>query len=200
MGRCGIAIVGRSKRLRVNYRTTAQIGSWAVALLHGLKFDDMDEGEDNLNGYHAIRNGLQPEVQHFAKNSQEEAYIVKTLKSWLQENGVQPSHICLTTRNPWELEKRYKPLLEQNDIPVVRLDKDTPESELPAGIRVGTMHRMKGLEFPRVLLAGYSPGSPHKSEHPDQASKADREQRERSLVYVAATRARDLLTVCGYGT
>ena len=200
MGRCGIAIVGRSRRLRVNYRTTAQIGNWAVALLQGLNFDDLDEGEDNLNGYHAIRNGLKPDVHRFAKNSQEEKYIVKTIQGWLEEPGVQPSHICLTTRNRKELSNRYEPLLKQSNIPVVRLDKDTPESELPDGVRIGTMHRMKGLEFPRVLMAGYTSSPAGSSnDHPDQASKEDREQRERSLVYVAATRARDVLAVCGYG-
>ena len=37
LSRCGIAIQGRSSRLRINYRTTEQIRAWAVAMLarHG---------------------------------------------------------------------------------------------------------------------------------------------------------------------
>jgi len=199
MGRCGIAIVGRSKRLRVNYRTTAEISNWAVSLLHGLSFDDLDDGEDNLNGYHAIRNGLQPDIQHFDTESQEADFVVSTIKGWLKEPGVEPSHICLTAQSRRDLEKRYRPLLENAGITTIELDKNKPESELGSGVRIGTMHRMKGLEFPRVLIASYSADLAYPSDFADQASKEDRLQRERSLTYVAATRARDMLTVCSYG-
>lgn len=199
MGRCGIAIVGRSRRLKVNYRTTAEISNWAVSLLHGLEFDDLDDGQDNLDGYHAIRNGQKPDIRGFSNESAEADFIVATLKKWLSEPGVEPSHICLTTRSNRDLENRYQPLLEQRGIATVKLERDTPESELQPGVRVGTMHRMKGLEFPRVLMAGHTEDFSHYGDHPDQASKEDREQQERSLVYVAATRARDVLAVCGYG-
>ena len=126
--------------------------------------------------------------------------MVSTVKSWLEAPGVEPSHICLATRSHQELNSRYKPLLEREGITVVELQKDTPESELPPGVRIGTMHRMKGLEFPRVLLASYTDSSiGNATNFSDQASREDYEQRERSLAYVAATRARDVLAVCDYG-
>jgi UvrD-like helicase family protein len=199
MGRCGIAIVGRSRRLRVNYRTTAEISNWAVSLLQGLSFDDLDDGEDNLNGYHAIRNGRQPDVEHFDTDTKEADFVVSTIKNWLEEPGVAPSHICLTTGKNGDLENRYKPLLEGAGISTVELDRNTPESELPSGVRLGTMHRMKGLEFARVLMANYSDDGSYSGHFADLASKEDYQQRERSLKYVAATRARDVLAVCGYG-
>ena len=35
LGRCGINIKGRSKKLKINYRTTEETRSWAVKLLEG---------------------------------------------------------------------------------------------------------------------------------------------------------------------
>jgi superfamily I DNA/RNA helicase len=63
------------------------------------------------------------------------------------------------------------------------------------------MHRLKGLEFPRVVLAGVHEGSvPPASAHgADAESEADHELRERCLLHVAMTRARDELVVLGFG-
>ena len=63
---------------------------------------------------------------------------------------------------------------------------------------VMTMHRAKGTEFYRVLLFGVSAASVPKglSDYdysPDE--QEDARLRERSLLYVAATRARDELVV-----
>jgi superfamily I DNA/RNA helicase len=70
------------------------------------------------------------------------------------------------------------------------------------GVRLSTMHRVKGLEFPVMILAGvnakYMP-LPVPGIEDDEAARADHEERERSLLFVAATRARDLLIVTGWG-
>lgn len=65
------------------------------------------------------------------------------------------------------------------------------------------MHRAKGLEFARVLLFGIRDGSipAQVREHSySESDKTDALLRERSLLYVAATRARDVLTVSWSGT
>ena len=70
-------------------------------------------------------------------------------------------------------------------------------------MRLATMHRVKGLEFPVMVLAGvnarYMP-LPVPGLEGDPVGEADHEDRERSLLFVAATRARDLLIVTGWGT
>ncbi len=61
-----------------------------------------------------------------------------------------------------------------------------------------TMHRAKGTEFAKVLLFGVSHGSMPiglKDYDFSDADKADALLRERSLLYVAASRARDELVV-----
>ncbi|MBI3928463.1 MAG: ATP-binding domain-containing protein, partial [Armatimonadetes bacterium] len=70
------------------------------------------------------------------------------------------------------------------------------------GVRLATMHRMKGLEFQCVLIAGVNRSTfPLRLSvpFPDDASREDFERSERCLLYVAATRARDELVVTGYG-
>jgi len=62
-----------------------------------------------------------------------------------------------------------------------------------------TMHRAKGMEFSKVVLAGIgaslSATGTARLDAMDEAERADAELRERSLVYVATTRARDELVV-----
>ena len=65
------------------------------------------------------------------------------------------------------------------------------------------MHRMKGLEFSRVLLAGVQKGKVplriYGGDPEDAARHEGHELQERCLLYVACTRARDELVVCGFG-
>jgi superfamily I DNA/RNA helicase len=67
---------------------------------------------------------------------------------------------------------------------------------------VMTMHRSKGTEFSKVVLFGVREGSipaALRDQNYDESAQADALLRERSLLYVAATRARDLLAVTWSG-
>ena len=65
------------------------------------------------------------------------------------------------------------------------------------------MHRVKGLEFERVVMAsmneGLVPLSAAIESGSDDAARESAETEERSLVYVAATRAKKELLVLSYG-
>jgi superfamily I DNA/RNA helicase len=72
-------------------------------------------------------------------------------------------------------------------------------------IRVGTMHGMKGLEFQAVAVIGVSEGavpapSAVTSASEDPLAHALDLQRERCVLFVACTRARDHLYVSYSGT
>jgi superfamily I DNA/RNA helicase len=74
---------------------------------------------------------------------------------------------------------------------------------IPAGTPVVmTMHRAKGTEFSRVLLFGISEASIPKAQRAyefDPEAHAEAILRERALLYVAATRARDTLAISWSG-
>jgi superfamily I DNA/RNA helicase len=66
------------------------------------------------------------------------------------------------------------------------------------------MHRVKGLEFDRVVIAGANdkvlPLASAIGRASDNAAREDTEQQERALFYVALTRARQEVLVTSHGT
>jgi superfamily I DNA/RNA helicase len=201
LSHCGIEARGRrSRRLRLNYRTTESIKNWAVGLLHGETIDNLDGGQDTLNGYRSLRDGAPPEFAHFKDAGAEGRFVVKQIKAWLAAE-VPGEHICLAVRKG-VLMDRYEALLTQAGVATTRLNKNEPPKD--GAVRIATMHRLKGLEFPNLLLASVQEGVVplQLPSHllGDEASRQDHLKSERCLAYVAATRARDALVVCGFGT
>jgi len=84
---------------------------------------------------------------------------------------------------------------------VLPLSRDSSLTQ--PGVRVGSMHRAKGLEFKAVLVAGASASHlPHPAALRGVEDPQDREdviEQERRLLYVAMTRARDELAVSWSG-
>lgn len=197
---CGLETRGRSKRLRINYRTTRQISAFATALLAGVSVDDLDDESDELRGYRSLRDGPRPEIVIAKSEREEEKAILETLAKW--KAAGREEEICLTARTHALLTDRYATLLRTAKLPFVELETES-DADAGVGIRLATMHRIKGLEFPRVLIAGIQDGTMPialgADELPDQAATRDHEERERLLLFVAATRARDELVVTGFG-
>ena len=75
------------------------------------------------------------------------------------------------------------------------------ESDDPSdhSLRLATMHRVKGLEFDQVLIPGLDDSQmPYRFElekKPDETSKDLFIQKERSLLHVAATRAKKRVVI-----
>jgi mRNA-degrading endonuclease RelE of RelBE toxin-antitoxin system len=194
----GIDVRGRGHRLKLNYRTTEQIRDFAVRVLEGTPADDLDDGKDDLEGYRSLRLGDEPEVHCFQSANEEKEFLVERVRGWL-ESGSRPSEICVAARTKG-LVTSHRKALEAAGIPVVVLDpkKDTDPGP---GVRLATMHRVKGLEFPRVLIAsvqdGVLPLLP--KDAADAAALEDVEWQEKRLLFVAMTRARDELVLTGHG-
>jgi superfamily I DNA/RNA helicase len=94
------------------------------------------------------------------------------------------------------------PALQEAGIATVRIDA-SDEHKAGPGVRLCTMHRAKGLEFRHVLVAGVGDERfPRPADEPDEdpVAAAWHDARQRSLLFVAATRARETLTVVGWGT
>jgi superfamily I DNA/RNA helicase len=99
------------------------------------------------------------------------------------------------------LKNDYQSLLKAEGIPHTVLGKGTESGG--KGVRLATLHRVKGLEFPVMIVAGVnSKVLPIRVAYVegDPTANAEHEEKERSLLFVAATRARDNLFVTSYGT
>ncbi len=191
LGQCGINVRGRrSKKLKINYRTTEETRKFAVALLNGVPTDNLDGESDTDKDYLSLMHGEAPLVTHHADFKQEAASIAEQIKALLQE-GTPDTDICLTARTKYTYE-RYTTELNNAGITTFVLGQDSADSVTHPGVRIATMHRIKGLEFQYVFLAGINDGvvpEPKAIQSNDPVELRDALFNERALLHVAATRA-----------
>ncbi len=198
LSRFGIKIVGRSRRLTLNYRTTAQNLHFAVSVLSGAEYTDLEQGAESTSDYRSARNGPVPELIPCSDMADELEAVTTKVKAWLAEDGVQPESIAILTRSQEERDRFVRGLGERG-VTARALDKGAATAGQPL---VMTMHRAKGMEFSRVVLAGADDKhvpSPATLRSVPEEERAEAMLRERSLLYVASSRARDALVVTWSG-
>jgi superfamily I DNA/RNA helicase len=196
LGKAGIKIVGRSRRLRINYRTTEQIRRFAVAQLEGVHVDDLDDGRDTVKGYLSLMKGPTPTVSNHATLTDE----AKTIADFVRAGD--DARTCLVARtNP--LADKYHDELDALGLTIHRISRQTRDDSSRPGLRIATMHRVKGLEFDRVIVAGANadvlPLRSVLDRASDAAAREDLEHQERALFYVALTRARREVLITSHG-
>lgn len=187
LSRCGINVRGRSRRLRINYRTTEETRKWATAVLANCTVDDMDNGTESNKGYRSLTKGVPPQVRTFADTAEEVTAIAQAIKD-LQAKGVEPSAICIAARNKSKVDE-YKRELQARGVEsdIIEAYKRARDSKF---CRLATFHRVKGLEFDYMILTGMDDQTWEKD-----MKDEDSRLRARCLVHVAATRARIELLV-----
>lgn len=195
----GINIQGRSAELSLNYRTTAEILGWGLGLLRGEPIDDMNGGLDSIARCRSAVHGAPPRLLGLTSSQAEEQCVAEAVLDWISE-GIDPSEIGIATRTRWPGTKIAE-VLRSEGIPTFDLAKGL---NLDGAVSVGTMHRMKGLEFRCVAVAGV--GAKLVPE-PNAVTPADLDkhihhqdiEREKCLLFVACTRAREELLVTWHG-
>ncbi|MEU8405652.1 UvrD-helicase domain-containing protein [Micromonospora sp. NPDC048842] len=199
LGSLGVNIRGRSSRLTLSYRTTRQILADALQIMTGEVYDDLDGGEEDLAGYRSLLRGGRPVFRGAGTWAQERDLIVEQLRSWGSPTDGSVA-ICVPTK---DLAAEVISRLEADGVEVVEIGPDGPKR--PDGVHIGTMHRFKGLEYQRMIIAGVTDGlvprqmiSRYRDSDPKRYQRE--RQRDRSLLFVAATRARDELAVFWHGT
>ncbi|MET7773567.1 3'-5' exonuclease [Nocardia sp. NPDC005366] len=198
LGRLGIKIVGRSRRLTLNYRTTAQNLAFAVGVLSGAEYHDLEEGREFALDYRSARTGPKPILRQCGSASEELEVVADQINEWLGDPAVDPSTIAVLTRGVGNRSQFVRALAERG-ISARALDEN---QAVPGHVQVLTMHRSKGMEFSRVILAGLDetnvPAKASLHGVPEEELNEAR-LRERSLLYVAASRARDQVVVTWSG-
>ncbi|MDR2457032.1 MAG: UvrD-helicase domain-containing protein, partial [Clostridiales Family XIII bacterium] len=149
LGKCGINIVGRSSYLKLNYRTSEDTRKFAYAILKGLDFDDMDAGLDN-GVSESIRHSIPPVVKHFKNLDKELKFIITEIQE-LVNKGTEPKNICLVARTN-NILNDYKDRFSKNGITFFEVKPNKVDDPKFEGVRLATMHRVKGLEFEYVFV------------------------------------------------
>ena len=200
----GIDIRGRSRRLKVNYRTTEEIKKVAVSVVKGISFDDMDGGEETQKGYVSLMHGDKPMYKLVDSPAEEIDTIISFIRECTEDEDIKMDEICIAAPS-LNLTKDLITAMHQKGLdPYIWKNRGFTGNK--NGVRMCTLHSIKGLEFRVVIVMGVnernipSVASP---EHPfptlDKVEKNEYLMQFRSLIYVAITRARQCVLITGYG-
>lgn len=197
LGRFGIRIVGRSRRLSLNYRTTEQVLRFATSVLSGQEYVDLDDEATDDSGYRSARRGPSPTRIGVASLTEELDRAAQVVQAW-RDAEVEPDAIGVLARDQQTVDLVARGF-EERGVEIRQVTRSAATSNRP---QLMTMHRAKGMEFSRVLLFGATDElvpAAYMLKNLPEAERDDAIQRERSLFYVAATRARDELVVMWEG-
>lgn len=192
----GVNIRGRSRTLRINYRTSHQIRMQADRLL-APELSDVDGNTEERTGTISVFNGPKPTIMEL--NTQEEE--IQTVSQWLADRkneGIMPHEMGVFVRSKAE-QDRARAAVEKAGLSFKVLD-DNIET-ISGNVSISTMHLAKGLEFRSVVVMAcddeITPSQKRIETVSDDADLEEVYNTERHLLYVACTRARDHLLVTG---
>jgi superfamily I DNA/RNA helicase len=189
----GIEIRGRSSRLTLTYRSTHEILTAASRVLGTGSWDDMDDGTDSLDGYRSVLRGPQPEFRAYGSWAEELDGILRQVREWTSDDA--SIAVSVPTKKQVDQVEGY---LRDHGVAAGSIGPDGPR--LHDGVHVGTLQRFKGLEYQQMILAGITDATIPGQHLSDDPARQQRElMRARSLLFVAATRARDALVISWNG-
>jgi superfamily I DNA/RNA helicase len=190
----GVDIRGRSRTLRVNYRTSHQIRQQADRLL-GPRATDVDGNAEDRSDTVSVFNGPAPIIRVFKSEADE----VKAVGAWLTEqtkSGVLPHEVGIFVRSGEQIG-RAQSAVSEAALRAKVLDEHVETSS--GHVSIGTMHLAKGLEFRAVAVMACDdeiiPLQARIETVGDDSDLQEVYDTERHLLYVACTRARDHLLV-----
>ena len=196
----GINVRGkRSKRLRVNYRTTEEIKRAAVNIVNDCAFDDFDGETESLAGYVSLLHGDKPEYKMFGTRDEEISGVLAFIEE-CHSAGIEYKDICVASGHKDSL-KPIQNALHRNCVPYQNLTNETGGNT--NGVNLSTFSNMKGLEFKVVILSNVSKGTfpmlPRDYETLDPITKKELMMNQKALMYVAITRAMQKVLITGNG-
>ncbi len=190
----GVDVRGRSRNLRVNYRTSHQIRMQADRLL-GPAVTDVDGSIDVRNDTVSVFNGPPPVIRTFDTEDEE----AQAVGDWLTEQtkaNLLPHELAVFVRSAAQLG-RAQAAVTKSGLSYKVLDENV---ETASGkVSISTMHLAKGLEFRAVAVMACDdevlPLQERIEAVGDDADLREVYDTERHLLYVACTRARDQILI-----
>ena len=172
------------------------IAPWACAQLEGRAVDDLDGNLDSLRGYRSLTHGEKPLIIPAASLQEDVRHVREMLKSGA-EQGIEARKVCVAMRDNGSVDDMVSALASEG-IACLKLSSNATDDPATPGVRLATMHRIKGLEFDVVIVAGYEGADVYAqrfSKDEDAGVTEDTATAERCLLHVAATRAKRQLIV-----
>ena len=180
----GIDVRGRSATLKVCYRTSRQIRAAADGLLPTM-ISDTDGNAEERKGTVSLFDGPSPTITVFDSTAAEVIGVTAFLSSAIS-NEISAREIGIFVRSPEALDRA------KTAAAAAGVENDAT---------IALMHLAKGLEFKVVVAMACDdvllPLASRVAEAADEGELDDIFETERQLLYVACTRARDRLLVCG---
>lgn len=195
-----------SQKLKINYRTTEPIKRMAVSVVKGMDYEDMDGGREDLNGYISlITEGRKPIYKMAPNANAEMQQVISWIDECKEQANIKKNEICIAAPTN-KLMGDVKNFLHNEKLKYYQVCDGQRKGDTD-GVALCTYHSLKGLEFRAVILTGVNeqnlPSAVNES-NSIFSNKDAVEQREvlstkRSLLYVAITRARQLVYMVGVG-
>ena len=190
----GVEVRGRSRTLKINYRTSHQIRSQADRLLNP-EVSDVDGNVESRQGTISVFNGPEPTIRCYT-DADAESQAVGVWLSQCNTSGVLPQEMGVFVRSENELP-RAQAAVKAAGLEGRVLGKDMATEE--GFVSITTMHLAKGMEFRVVAVMAcddeITPLQTRIDTAADETELTEIYDTERQLLYVACTRARDQLHV-----
>jgi hypothetical protein len=192
LSEAGISIAGRATVLSTNYRNTAEIVEFAAELVAGDDFVDIEGGSAVADSAAPIpRHGSAPSIARFATRGAHDVALSAALRDARHGSTGWGDIAVLTMSNA--ASREIAASLSRAGIPSLSLFDY--QGEPIDAVKVGTVHRAKGLEFKHVFVARVDARLLGDVASDPESSERERRELDRRALYVAMTRARDALWV-----
>ena len=176
-------MAGRTRVLRTNFRNTLQIHAVAE------RYRAATGGADPETMPEAYRDGPEPELFEGADEQELLDLLARSVGIFVDRLGYAPEDLCVLAPRESHLRVVGARLSREGRTSADIRDRDFDFGRA-GSVRLSTMHSVKGLDFPVVLL--YVPEF-----HPGHGALhvGTEDRMARNLVYTAVSRAMDCLAV-----
>jgi superfamily I DNA/RNA helicase/mRNA-degrading endonuclease RelE of RelBE toxin-antitoxin system len=191
----GIDVVGRSSLLYKNYRNTQQILRAAHSVIKDVVLDDMEVDEsESVEPEYSVRQGENPLLKGFLYSNAELQWVAQEIGRLTKDLHYKKGDIAILYRHISPYKENILSTLNNFSLPSTEITKD-PLSYFGDTIKLTTFHSAKGLEFKVVFVVGVTDGQyvPRDDWTREGEELLGYLENEKRLLYVAMTRARDLL-------
>ncbi|MCW5848356.1 MAG: UvrD-helicase domain-containing protein [Anaerolineae bacterium] len=184
-----LAVSGRTRILRRNYRTARPIAAAAAEIVAGLPDADPDAAQQEF-----VHTGPPPDLYAARGATDQWRHIAHWITNAAGQLRLPPGAAAVLVASG-EVGRPLAEALRDHGLPARFMPSREFDMESP-GVKVTTLHASKGLEFPIVVVAHAEAGRlPRPTAATDPDERAAHDDAQRRLFYVGCTRAMRRLLV-----